>query len=282
MPVYRKILAEGSRLLEDAGIEDSRTDAWLLMESIIKMPRSRYFMIQEEKMPEEQEAKYRGLIEKRRSHIPVQQILGEAWFWGMRFVVNEHVLIPRQDTEVLITEVLDRINREREKEADCRILDMCTGSGCILISLLSEMKQATGTGVDVSSKALEIARKNGKDHEAKADWILSSLFTEVKGTYDVIVSNPPYIASKEIEKLSEEVKDHEPRLALDGMEDGLYFYRKITEEAGGYLNPGGILAYEIGYDQGKAVASMLEEAGYYDIKVLKDLAGLDRVVSGRK
>lgn len=159
---------------------------------------------------------------------------------------------------------------------------MCTGSGCILLSLLANIEGAEGLGADLSEKALEVAQKNGSLLNLKAEWCLSNLFSHINGKYDIIVSNPPYIESAVIETLMEEVREHEPRMALDGKEDGLYFYREITKQAGVYLNAGGILAFEIGYNQGEAVSQMLKEEQYEEIKVVKDLAGLDRVVIGRK
>ena len=196
----------------------------------------------------------------------------------MKFYVNEHVLIPRQDTEILIEEVL----KEAGGKKGLCILDMCTGSGCILLSLLAHLKEAEGTGADLSKEALKVAERNGKDLGISAQWINSDLFELVSGKYDILVSNPPYIQTEVIEGLMEEVKFHEPRMALDGREDGLYFYRRITRQAGNYLNPQGILAFEIGYDQGEAVAQLMKEQGYTEVKVIQDLAGLDRVVIGKK
>ena len=166
----------------------------------------------------------------------------------------------------------------------CRLLDVCTGSGCILLSLLAECKDriAMAMGVDISKDALQIAIANGNRMELPAEFRESDLFTHVTGTYDVIVSNPPYIATKELEGLMPEVREHEPILALDGMEDGLYFYRKIVAQAGEYLEQGGWLCFEIGYDQGEALKEMMTEAGYGQVKIIKDLAGLDRVAIGQK
>ena len=181
-----------------------------------------------------------------------------------RFYVNENVLIPRQDTEVLIEEVLSAVKKYSIQTP--KILDMCTGSGCILLSLLANIEGAEGLGADLSEKALEVAQKNGSLLNLKAEWCLSNLFSHINGKYDIIVSNPPYIESAVIETLMEEVREHEPRMALDGKEDGLYFYREITKQAGVYLNAGGILAFEIGYNQGEAVSQMLKEEQYEEIK----------------
>ena len=195
----------------------------------------------------------------------------------MKFFVNENVLIPRQDTEILVEQVL---NLSKGKE-NLKLLDMCTGSGCILLALLSNLKQASGTGVDLSEKALEVAQRNGRELGIEVSWIQSNLFDKVSGSYDIIVSNPPYIETSVIEGLMDEVKLYEPRMALDGTEDGLFFYRKITAQAGEYLNNNGILAFEIGYNQGEAVSGFMKENGYKEVQVLQDLAGLDRVVTGR-
>ena len=196
--------------------------------------------------------------------------------------MDEHVLTPRQDTEVLVEEVLLEAGKMQAGSSRSRILDMCTGSGCILLALLSVLKEAEGVGADLSEEALAVAAKNSRELGIPAVWKKSDLFADISGTYDIIVSNPPYIESHVVDSLMEEVRDHEPRMALDGTADGLYFYRRISGEAGEYLKPGGILAFEIGYNQGGPVRLMLQDAGYTEIRVVKDLAGLDRVVLGRK
>ena len=196
---------------------------------------------------------------------------------GLEFDVNEHVLIPRQDTEILVEEAL------RELRDGMDILDMCTGSGCILISLLRYSNDCTGLGVDISEEALAVAEGNARKllaPDCQARFIKSDLFGEVDGMYDMIVSNPPYIPSGVIDSLMPEVREHEPLGALDGREDGLWFYRRITGECRKYLKPGGMLFYEIGYDQGASVSEILSGEGFGEIQVTKDYAGLDRVVSG--
>ena len=280
MITYRTLLSEGKEVLQKAKIMDFEIDAWLLMEFVFQIDRARFFLEQNETVEEEKAETYRRLLAERAKHIPVQQITHEAWFFGLPFYVNENVLIPRQDTEVLIEEVLSAVKKYSIQTP--KILDMCTGSGCILLSLLANIEGAEGLGADLSEKALEVAQKNGSLLNLKAEWGLSNLFSHINGKYDIIVSNPPYIESAVIETLMEEVREHEPRMALDGKEDGLYFYREITKQAGVYLNAGGILAFEIGYNQGEAVSQMLKEEQYEEIKVVKDLAGLDRVVIGRK
>ena len=186
--------------------------------------------------------------------------------------------MPRPDTEILVEQVLENLSGDQEP----KILDMCTGSGCILLSILANCPKARGVGADLSEKALAVAEKNGRDLGIKARWIHSDLFEKIQEQYDVIVSNPPYIRTDVIQGLMEEVRLHEPYMALDGHEDGLYFYRKILAQAGDYLKPEGLLAFEIGYDQGEAVSSLMKARGYTQVQVIKDLAGLDRVVTGRK
>lgn len=193
---------------------------------------------------------------------------------GYPFYVDEHVLIPRQDTETLAEEALKVL------KPGMQVLDLCTGSGCILISLMKMCEGLYGTGSDISEEALEVARKNACRLEVNATFIRSSLFEHISGRYNLIVSNPPYICTSVIQELQEEVRLHDPFIALDGKEDGLYFYREIIKAGGGYLKPGGYLMFEIGYDQGTEVASLMEKHGYRNIMVKKDLAGLDRVVSG--
>ena len=274
----RNLYRDGTICLEKAGIADAKLDAWYLLEYETKISRAMFLADPDKEVEKDKAEHYRKDIETRAQRIPLQHITGEQEFMGLDFKVNEHVLIPRQDTEILIEEVL----KEAGGKKGLCILDMCTGSGCILLSLLTHLKEAEGTGADLSKEALKVAERNGKDLGISAQWINSDLFELVSGKYDILVSNPPYIQTEVIEGLMEEVKFHEPRMALDGREDGLYFYRRITRQAGNYLNPQGILAFEIGYDQGEAVAQLMKEQGYTEVKVIQDLAGLDRVVIGKK
>lgn len=200
---------------------------------------------------------------------------------GYEFLVNDQVLVPRQDTENLVEEAYRHIKEKLKKEPNkkVQVLDVCTGSGCILLSLMKLCGQIEGNGVDISEGALEVARQNGERLKADAVFRKSDLFENVEGAYDIIVSNPPYIRSAVIEELADEVKLHDPYIALDGKEDGLYFYRKIIAQAGKYLKPGGWILFEIGHDQAEEVSALLAQAGYDKIDVKKDLAGLDRVVS---
>lgn len=277
MKTYKDALEYGKQRLLECEIEDANLDAWLLLEYVSGISRSWYFIHENEEISEDDIEEYQILIEQRGKHIPLQQLTKEAYFYGMKFFVNENVLIPRQDTEVLVEQVLS-LSKEKE---NLKLLDMCTGSGCILLALLANLKQASGTGVDLSEKALEVAQRNSKELGIEVSWVQSDLFDKVSGSYDIIVSNPPYIETSVIEGLMDEVKLYEPRMALDGTEDGLFFYREITMQAGKYLKNNGILAFEIGYNQGKAVSEFMKENGYKEVQVLQDLAGLDRVVTGR-
>lgn len=277
MKTYKDALEYGKQRLLECKIEDAKLDAWLLLEHVSGISRSWYFVHEDDEISQEDMEKYQRLIEQRGKHIPLQQLTKEAYFYGMKFFVNENVLIPRQDTEVLVEQVLS-LSKEKE---NLKLLDMCTGSGCILLALLANLKQASGTGVDLSEKALEVAQRNSKELGIEVSWVQSDLFDKVSGSYDIIVSNPPYIETSVIEGLMDEVKLYEPRMALDGTEDGLFFYREITMQAGKYLKNNGILAFEIGYNQGKAVSEFMKENGYKEVQVLQDLAGLDRVVTGR-
>lgn len=271
----REALALGKDLLKQTGIEEYETDAWLLLEGACGCTRNDYYLRGEEPLTEEQETLWKEYLEKRIRRIPVQHILGVQDFMGLTFLVTPDVLCPRQDTEVLVEEALKHL------QPGSYILDLCTGSGCILISLLKYARDCTGTGADLSKEALKVAAQNAERLNVECTLLHSDLFENIEGRFDMIVSNPPYIATKEIEALMPEVRDMEPKMALDGKEDGLFFYREIIREAYQYLSPEGWLLFEIGYDQGEAVSEMMKAAGYAGVQVIKDLAGLDRVVTGR-
>lgn len=276
---YRECYEQGCRTLQAAGIEEAALDARLLLEAVCGTDRNDLLVHGEQPVSPEAEEKYLNWIRQRAEHIPLQQLTGEQDFMGLTFSVNEHVLIPRQDTEILVEEVL------KELHDGMRVLDMCTGSGCILLSLLHYSNDCEGLGVDLSAEALEVAGRNvlkvlTPEKAEHAHFLQSNLFEKVEGKFEIIVSNPPYIASAEVEKLMPEVRDHEPRMALDGTEDGLYFYRRIIEEAGKHLVSSGMLFFEIGYDQGQAVSELMRTEGYCDVQVVQDYAGLDRVAFG--
>lgn len=265
----------GIAKLTEAGFSEARSDAMILLEYTLNITRNDMYVHPETDLSGDEVSAYSDAIDMRLKHIPVQHITGLQDFMGLEFAVNEHVLIPRQDTETLVEEVM-RFNHDGN-----RILDMCTGSGCILLSLLKYSNDCIGVGVDISDEALEVAKANADRLGIEAEFVRSNLFTELSDDkFDIIVSNPPYIESDVIETLMEEVRDHEPRLALDGSADGLEFYKRIVSEAPSFLRKGGMLFFEIGYNQGQSVSDLLKAAHFSDVTVVKDLAGCDRVVYG--
>ena len=272
---YKQAEQKGEHLLQAAGVMDAKIDAWLLLEMVAKIDRSFYFTHTNEEVAPEVLTEYERVLEKRAEHVPLQYITGEQEFMGMTFKVNSNVLIPRQDTETLVEEALKVIEPQMD------VLDLCTGSGCILLSILKNAPTVHGTGSDISKQALLVAKENAKLHDLEAEWVRGNLFDNVNGPYDVIVSNPPYIGRTEIPTLMPEVGQFEPMEALDGGVDGLDFYRKITEEAPQYLKENGYLFFEIGCDQGQEVQNLMREAGFTDVAVIKDLTGNDRVVKGQ-
>lgn len=271
---YETLYRLGVERLKEAQIDEALLDARLLLEEVCGTDRNYLLVHGNNSVSEENYNCYVNYIEKRSHHIPLQHILGYQEFMGLHFKVTPDVLIPRQDTETLVEEVM------RNLHDGMRILDMCTGSGCILLSLLKYSNDCLGTGCDLSEKALLVAEENARSLGISAEFIQSDLFENVTGRYEIIVSNPPYISSEEIPTLMEEVREHDPRMALDGGKDGLYFYREIIKQAGDYLYPGGMLFFEIGCQQAVEVSHYMRQAGYQEVAVCKDLSGLDRVVSG--
>lgn len=272
--MYQDLYRWGSGQLAEVGIAEASLDARLLLEEVCSTDRNYMLVHGDAEVSSQQQEKYEKYIARRKQHIPLQHIVGYQDFMGLKFKVTPDVLIPRQDTETLVEEVM------RYLHDGMRILDMCTGSGCILLSLLQYSNDCIGIGSDISEKALAVAKENAQSLGKEADFVQSDLFDALTGKYDIIVSNPPYIPTDVIPTLMEEVREHDPMGALDGKEDGLYFYRKIVADAGDYLYPGGMLFFEIGCEQADAVSRFLTEAGYGEVTVCKDLAGLDRVVYG--
>lgn len=264
---------QGSDCLRAAGIGEADLDAAYLLEYVLHIDRMTFLLNREKEVCLGDAKRYMEKIEIRAKHIPLQHITGEQEFMGYSFRVNEHVLIPRQDTEVLVEQVAKLADGKR-------VLDVCTGSGCIILSLDKLCNLIQAVGVDLSTEALKVARENGKRLDSSVEWLESDIFANVTGIFDIIVSNPPYIETKVIAGLMEEVRCHEPRMALDGGEDGLHFYRRIIQESGKYLADNGYLFFEIGYNQGEEVKALMEDAGFRDCQVIKDLAGLNRVVMG--
>ena len=351
--IWADVLNYGKKILKNAGIVEADLDAWYLFEQIFGISRAQYFLCARENIAgntaqkmaaqeqtgnslesknaldcvelwlKEKLSAYENTLEKRASRIPLQQILGQQEFMGLTFFVNEHVLIPRQDTETLVELVLNE-----QKDKNVSILDMCTGSGCIAVSLKKLGGYASVEGADISEEALKVAKRNSEEilenndvnndavssrteqiqnctnltnNQNKQDNSEDRMVSEVRTMpqtgvtfrrsdmfsafpeterFNVIVSNPPYIPSAVIEELEPEVRDHEPRGALDGTADGLYFYRILAEECAKHLTPGGHVYFEIGYDQGAAVKELLDIHGFKDTRVIQDLTGKDRVVCG--
>ena len=351
--IWADVLNYGKKILKNAGIVEADLDAWYLFEQSFGISRAQYFLCAREnivgstaqKMAAQEQtgnslesknaldcvelwlkeklSAYENALKKRVARIPLQQIIGQQEFMGLSFFVNEHVLIPRQDTETLVELVL-----QEQKDKDISILDMCTGSGCIAVSLKKLGGYAHVEGADISEESLKVAKRNSEEilenndvnndavssrteqiqnctnltnNQNKQDnseermvsevrtvpqpgviFRLSDMFSAFSETerFNVIVSNPPYIPSAVIEELEPEVRDHEPRGALDGTADGLYFYRILAEECAKHLTPGGHVYFEIGYDQGAAVKELLDIHGFKDTRVIQDLAGKDRVVCG--
>lgn len=331
---FRELLDEAVSHLKSGGVEDPRFDARAILLETFQMD-SAHFLLQEnqdlrEVIPAEMlSAKlslFRNRIGRRSVREPLQQILGHCGFYGLDFVVTDSVLCPRMDTEVLVDRAIADF---RKRDQRLVMLDLCTGSGCIGISLARNLPVSAGLCTDISDEALDVAEKNAQrllkdryriqrgfvdqgilngDHLEQAEkvrdaavsedrksalpelrFLKSDLYENVPSLlsewhlsgFDLIVSNPPYIRSDVIEGLEPEVRDHEPRIALDGRDDGLYFYRKIANQTGAFLAPGGSLYLEIGYDQGQDVKKILENAGFTGVEILKDLSGLDRVVTTR-
>ncbi len=272
---YTEAFLMGMQKLKEAEIGEAQLDARLLLEEVCGTDHNTLLCHGDREVSEAEEEQYRKALEQRAVHVPLQHLLGYQDFMGLRFQVNGHVLIPRQDTEILVEEAM------RYLHDGMRILDLCTGSGCILLSLLHYSNDCEGIGVDISKEALQVAAQNAEALGIKADFLESDLYEKVTGKFDLLVSNPPYIEREIIPTLMEEVREYDPYIALDGGEDGLDFYRRIIGGAQDYLKRGGQILMEIGSGQAKAVSELLREAGFKEIDVCRDFAGLDRVVSGR-
>lgn len=272
---YREAIVLGEKNLQQADIADAKTDSWLLLAVACKIDHTYYYMHIDEEMSEEQVREFEVLIRKRAERVPLQYITGEQEFMGLTFHVNSNVLIPRQDTETLVEEALKVI------KPGMKVMDMCTGSGCVLISILKNAHDVEGIGYDISKQAINVAKENAKFNEVPAVFERSDLFEDVvENDFDVIVSNPPYIPTDVVATLMPEVSQFEPREALDGKGDGLYFYSKILEQCKNYMKQDGYILFEIGCEQGDAVSTMMRLAGFSEVRVIKDLARNDRVVMG--
>ena len=307
---FRELLQEGRRRLEAAGIEEAENDARLLLLDTYRIDWCSLVSVYEMRVPvnppmppvsackvvprrisHETEAggAYLEVIDRRAAHVPLQYLTHEQNFCGADMYVDERVLIPRQDTEVLVAAALDLAAM---LDGAPVLLDLCTGSGCIPIALSRLGDFGSITAADLSADALEVAKMNAEQNGARIRFVQSDLFDafrkkaedgkiipEAAERFDLITCNPPYIRSGDMAGLQPEVRDNEPAMALDGGEDGLDFYRRLAAEAGQFLNPGGCVCFEIGFDQAADVTALLENAGFEEVRVLKDLAGLDRVVT---
>lgn len=293
MATIQELLTLGKEKLESSGNAYAKYERKVLLEEVLGCNYMYMLMNGEEKVSSEKKKKYLSLLERRCAHYPLQYLLGYAHFMDYTFYVNEHVLIPRNDTEILVecaNGILETITedtgidcgqQERNRdEGTFRLLDLCCGTGCIGISLKLYHREIALTLADISKEALEVAGRNLEKYDIDGTLICSSLFEKITGKMDMIVSNPPYIESQVIDTLMPEVKEYEPMLALDGGEDGLDFYKEITAQAVKYLNTSGWLLFEIGYNQREAVLHLMQENGFQDVAVKKDYAGLDRVVYG--
>ena len=262
--------------LQEAGIEDGSRDARVLLAHALGIGHDRLTLKLQDEMTTPQEALYDAALQARIARQPVAQITGRRLFWGLSFRVTRDTLDPRPETETLVAEAL--------KEPFLKLLDLGTGTGCILLSCLKDMPMARGLGTDISDAALQVAVGNTRDLglEARARFRKSDWFDKVTGAYDLIVSNPPYIAAEEMPQLAPEVRDWEPHQALTPGGDGLDAYRAIALGAPARLMPGGRLLVEIGPTQGPAVVALFRAAGLDDIRILPDMDGRDRVVAARK
>lgn len=271
----KQAITKGMIMLKSNNVESPKLKARLLLQYVLDKPRQYIIVYDNKEIDKQQQWQYFVNVEKLTKGIPLQHITHRQEFMKMDFFVDENVLIPRSDTEILVEEVI----KIAQKYNSPRILDLCTGSGAIAISLKKFVPNADITAVDISEKALEIAQKNAKKLETKINFLKSDLFDKLDNKkFDIIVSNPPYIRKDEIKKLSEEVQK-EPKIALDGGEDGLDFYRIIAEQAINYLKTGSFLCFEIGYNQKNDVIKIIEdEQNYKNTYCKKDLYGNDRII----
>ena len=262
--------------LASAGIDTFENEAFIILDKTAGIDRAVYFAEPGREVGKETADRVREVVARRKKREPLQYIYRDCEFMGLSFYVDERVLIPRQDTECLVEEALSLM---RQAESP-RVLDLCCGSGCIGLSIASLMPRAQVSLADISQDAINVASYNARRLGLNVSLIQGDLFDKIRGTFDCILSNPPYIKSEEISGLMAEVRDFEPVTALDGKADGLYFYREIISRASAYLAEGGWLMFEIGYDQGQNVKTLMEENGFERTQVRKDLSGLDRIVCG--
>jgi release factor glutamine methyltransferase len=269
-------MASAAVRLRAAGVDDPGRDARVLLAHAARIEASRVTLIAPEDLAPDIAERYEQLIALRAVRVPVSHLLGEREFYGRRFKVSHEVLDPRPETEILIEAAL--------AQPFDRVLDLGTGSGCILVTLLGECQAATGVGSDLSESACLQASANAVLHrvEARAEIVQSDWFAEIDGMFDLIVSNPPYIALDEMDGLATEVREHEPHMALSDGGDGLGAYRRIAQGIMAHLAPGGRVLLEIGLTQGPAVMALLAQAGFTGLRVVPDLDGRARVIVGHR
>lgn len=275
---YRKLFAKAFDLLKSSGIENVEYDIKAILTDTFGLDLNKFILDMDNEFEPDKdlEAKYLSRIEKRKKHIPLQYIINKQNFYGLDFYVDESVLIPRYDTE----NIVDRIVKDCKENKCLSVLDLCTGSGCIAVSL-KKCGFEKVYAADISDKALAVAKHNSKLNNADIIFLQSDLYEnfpkEIR--FDIIVSNPPYISTDEIARIEKQVRDFEPKLALDGGRDGLDFYKKIINLSKNFLNNKGRLYLEIGYDQSKDVVDLAKKEGYDNIVIIKDLSGRDRGIS---
>lgn len=275
---YRKLFAKAFDLLKSSDIENVEYDIKAILTDTFGVDLNKFILDMDNEFEPDKdlEAKYLSRIEKRKKHIPLQYIINKQNFYGLDFYVDESVLIPRYDTE----NIVDRIVKDCKENKCLSVLDLCTGSGCIAVCLKKNGFEKV-YAADISDKALAVAKHNAKLNNADIIFLQSDLYEnfpkEIR--FDIIVSNPPYISTDEIAKIEKQVRDFEPKLALDGGRDGLDFYKKIINLSKNFLNNKGRLYLEIGYDQSKDVVDLAKKEGYDNIVIIKDLSGRDRGIS---
>lgn len=275
----KELILYGTKKIKEENIENANLQSKILLSELLNEPKEYLIINQDEEIKVKTEKEFKKNIEKIVNGYPIQYIIKKQEFMKLNFYVDENVLIPQPDTEILVEKVIN-ICKELE---NVKILDMCTGSGAIAISLAKYIENSVVMASDISENALEVAKKNAKENEVEINFLKSDMFNEFSNIkFDVIVSNPPYIEKDVIKSLSKQVK-YEPHIALDGGKDGLYFYKILTEDAYKFLNKNGYLCLEIGYNQKQSVTKLLNATNKYEeIYCIKDLANNDRVIIAKK
>ena len=257
---------------QEKKIENARLNAELLITHVLNLKRLELYMNFDQVVSRDDRETIKQMLIRRAKNEPLQYILGETEFYGYKFKVNSSVLIPRPETELLVEKVLENADGIRN------VLEIGTGSGCIAITLAKELELESIDAVDISPETLLTAKKNAEFHKVKINFFRSDLFSEVTSQYDLIISNPPYISKTDFEDLPLEIQKFEPRSALLAPEEGLYFYRKILEDAGTHLKENGKIYFEIGHDQKDRIKLIAEKNGFMNIEFMKDLNGYDRIM----